>query len=150
MSADRPNRSARSTLLAERAHAMRQCPTWSEQVLWERALRRRGLGVEFRRQVVIGDQFIVDFLAPAQKLIVEVDGPYHQSSRVGTRVVRGSSSASATACCGSRLSWCVVIWPRRSRASAQRSSSSGAAKAPPWSVAVRCYLSALTERQTPQ
>jgi hypothetical protein len=54
MSADRPNRSARSTLLAERAHAMRQCPTWSEQVLWERVLRRRGLGVEFRRQVVIG------------------------------------------------------------------------------------------------
>src|SRR5688572_14982303 len=100
MSADRPNRSARSTLLAERAHAMRQCPTWSEQVLWECALRRRGLGVEFRRQVVIADRFIVDFLAPAQKLIVEVDGPYHQSvqsrdarrerklERLGYRILR--------------------------------------------------------------
>ncbi len=81
MSAHRPNRSARSTLLAERAQAMRQCPTWSEQVLWERVLRRRGLGVEFRRQVVIADQFIVDFLAPEQKLIVEVDGPYHVRTR---------------------------------------------------------------------
>ena len=87
MSARRPNRSARSTLLAERAHAMRQFPTHSEQLLWECALRRRALGVEFRRQVVIADQFIVDFLAPAQKLIVEVDGPYHQSvqSRDGRR-----------------------------------------------------------------
>jgi very-short-patch-repair endonuclease len=81
MSADRPNRSARSTLLAERAHAMRQCPTWSEQLLWECALRRRGLGVEFRRQVVIADQFIVDFLAPGQKLVVEVDGPCHERTR---------------------------------------------------------------------
>jgi ATP-dependent DNA helicase RecG len=80
MSAVSPNRFARSTLLAERAHAMRQCPTWSEQLLW-RALRCRGLGVEFRRQVVIADRFIVDFLAPAQKLIVEVDGPYHQSAQ---------------------------------------------------------------------
>jgi very-short-patch-repair endonuclease len=79
MSADPPDRSARSTLLAERAHAMRQRPTDSEQLLWELALRRRGLGVEFRRQVVIADRFIVDFLAPARRLIVEVGGPYHQS-----------------------------------------------------------------------
>ena len=56
----RPHRSARSTLLAERAHAMRVCPTDTEQKLW-RVLRRRGLGVEFRRQVVIAERFIVDF-----------------------------------------------------------------------------------------
>ena len=78
---------------------MRQCPTWSEQLLWECALRRRGLGVEFRRHVVIAD-FIVDFLAPAQKLIAEVDGLYHQRAqsadarrerklvRLGYRVLR--------------------------------------------------------------
>jgi very-short-patch-repair endonuclease len=100
MSADRPNRSARSTLLSERAHAMRQSPTWSEQLLWECALRRRGLGVEFRRQVVIADRYIVDFLAPASKLVVEIDGPYHQRmqnadarrerklARLGYRVLR--------------------------------------------------------------
>jgi very-short-patch-repair endonuclease len=32
--------------------------------------------VWFRRQVVIG-HFIVDFLAPRKRLIVEVDGGYH-------------------------------------------------------------------------
>ena len=69
----RPNRYARSALLAERAHAMRQSRTASEQRLWQLALRKRGLGVEFRRQVVIAN-FIVDFLAPEFKLVVEVDG----------------------------------------------------------------------------
>jgi very-short-patch-repair endonuclease len=81
MQAFRPNRSARSTLLAERAHAMRRCPTDSEQKLW-RALRSRGLAVEFRRQVVIANRFIVDFLAPSVKLVVEVDGAAcHQRRR---------------------------------------------------------------------
>src|SRR5688572_14160124 len=75
-----PNRSARSRLLAERAQAMRECPSESEQRLW-RALRCRGLGVEFRRQVVIGERFIVDFVAPAAKLGVEVDGRYHGRRR---------------------------------------------------------------------
>jgi very-short-patch-repair endonuclease len=99
MQANRPNRSARSTLLAERAHAMRQCPTPSEEALW-RALRRRGMGVEFRRQVVIADRFIVDFVSPAARLVVEVDGKYHDRThaadarrdrklaRLGYRVLR--------------------------------------------------------------
>ena len=94
-----PNRRARSRLLAERAHAMRDCPSDSEQRLW-RALRCRGLGVEFRRQVVIAERFIVDFVAPARNLIVEVDGPYHarrvaadasrdrKLARLGYRVLR--------------------------------------------------------------
>jgi very-short-patch-repair endonuclease len=81
-----PNRCARSRLLAERAHAMRQCPSDSEFRLWHFALNRHGLGVEFRRQVVIADRFIADFVAPAVKLIVEVDGPYHAR--------RGSADAS--------------------------------------------------------
>jgi very-short-patch-repair endonuclease len=38
-------------------------------------------GVRFRRQAVIGDS-IVDFLAPAVSLVVEVDGGYH-SRRCG-------------------------------------------------------------------
>ena len=78
----RPQRSARSTLLAERAHALRSAPTDSEQKLWQLALRAGGLGVEFRRQVVIADRFIVDFLAPPHRLIVEVDGfEYHRRRR---------------------------------------------------------------------
>jgi very-short-patch-repair endonuclease len=76
----RPHRSARSTLLAERAYAMRVCPTDTEQKLW-RALRCRGLGIEFRRQVVIANRFIVDFLAPSARLVVEIDGGYHERRR---------------------------------------------------------------------
>ena len=53
-----------------RAHA-----TPSEALLW-RELRGGRLGVRFVRQVVIG-RFIVDFLAPAVRLVVEVDGGYH-------------------------------------------------------------------------
>ncbi len=43
--------------------------------LWAR-LSGSQLGVAFRRQVVLGE-YIVDFLAPACRLVVEVDGAYH-------------------------------------------------------------------------
>jgi very-short-patch-repair endonuclease len=43
-------------------------------------VRGKKLGVAFKRQVVV-DRYIVDLLAPAVKLIVEVDGPYHSRSR---------------------------------------------------------------------
>ena len=77
---------------------MRSCPTWSEARLW-RAISGRKLGVQFRRQVVIGE-FIVDFLAPSARLAIEVDGPYHTQrkaadarrdralARLGYRVLR--------------------------------------------------------------
>ena len=48
-------------------------------MLW-RCLAGKRLGVAFRRQVVV-DRFVVDFAAPAARLIVEVDGGYH-SQRV--------------------------------------------------------------------
>jgi very-short-patch-repair endonuclease len=88
----------RQALLEERAHAMRHQPTQSEAKLWE-ALRGGQLGVHFKRQVRIGE-FIVDFLAPAVKLVVEVDGGWHRGrvaadarrdrklARLGYRVVR--------------------------------------------------------------
>ncbi len=65
----------RQSLLEERAHAMRHQPTPSEAKLFE-AIRGGRLGVAFKRQVRIGG-FIVDFLAPAAKLVVEVDGGSH-------------------------------------------------------------------------
>jgi hypothetical protein len=58
------------------------------------------LGVTFRRQVPLGP-FIVDFLAPSARLVVEVDGGYHELrakadarrtrwlERRGYRVLRG-------------------------------------------------------------
>ena len=66
---------------------MRQCPTDSEEKLW-RALRGRALGVEFRRQVVIANRFIVDFLAPSVKLVVEVDGRAYHACRRGADAQR--------------------------------------------------------------
>ena len=82
------------------ARSMRQQPTASERALWAE-LSGGKLGVWFRRQVVVGAS-IVDFLAPARKLVVEVDGGYHTDvgrqradalrdrrlERAGYRVVR--------------------------------------------------------------
>jgi len=59
------------------ARRMRKEPTQSERLLWA-VLSGGKLGVSFRRQVVIGTS-IVDFFAPARKLVVEVDGGYHRS-----------------------------------------------------------------------
>jgi len=71
------NRSAaRVALLDERARGMRASLTASEALLWAR-LRGRRLGVVFRRQVPLLGRFIADFLAPAERLAVEIDGGYH-------------------------------------------------------------------------
>jgi len=65
---------------------MRFYPTATEALLWSR-LRARQLGVTFRRQVVIGE-FIVDFLAPQSRLIVEVDGDDYHAGRVSADAAR--------------------------------------------------------------
>lgn len=79
-----PQNSARSALLEERARIMRSAPTLSEARLWSQLSGGR-LGVGFRRQVVVG-QYIADFLAPAPRLVVEVDGAYHaRRSRADAR-----------------------------------------------------------------
>lgn len=41
-------------------------------------LRRKQLGVIFRRQYII-DEYIVDFVYLSRQLIVEVDGKYHNA-----------------------------------------------------------------------
>ncbi len=93
----------RAAVLAERACAMRASPTSTEQLLWQR-IRGRRLGVLFRRQVPLLGRFIADFLAPAQRLVIEVDGAYHgvrggadarrdaALERAGYRVVRVNAS----------------------------------------------------------
>ncbi len=62
-------------ILKEHAKENRQNPTDAENVLWE-ALRNKQLGDKFRRQHVIGD-FIADFISLSSKLVIEVDGEYH-------------------------------------------------------------------------
>ena len=62
-------------VLRERAWLMRHVPEESEAALWQ-TLRRRQLGVCFRRQAVL-QGYIADFYASEAKLVVEVDGPWH-------------------------------------------------------------------------
>jgi primosomal protein N' len=64
-------------LLKPLAQEKRDKPTPAENHLWQH-LRRRQLGAfKFRRQHVI-ERFIVDFYSHEARLIVEVDGEYHQ------------------------------------------------------------------------
>jgi len=69
----------------------RDVPRSSEWLLWQ-ALKRRQLGVTFRRQVVLCG-YIADFYASSVKLIVEVDGAWHATRRADTRRDRVLSRA---------------------------------------------------------
>ena len=62
-------------LLKENAKSMRLEPTEAEDLLWQN-LRGLKLGVKFRRQQPV-DIFIPDFVCTQKKLIIEVDGEYH-------------------------------------------------------------------------
>jgi very-short-patch-repair endonuclease len=63
--------------MVEVAREFRKVPTPSEATLWSLLRDRQIDRVKFRRQQPIGP-FVVDFLAPRQRLIVEVDGPVHE------------------------------------------------------------------------
>ena len=62
--------------LKTQARSLRTNPTDAELHLWYRLRRKQILGVQFYRQKAIGN-FIVDFYAPAARLVVEVDGAHH-------------------------------------------------------------------------
>jgi very-short-patch-repair endonuclease len=58
------------------SYHLRHNPTQAETMLWQ-ALRMHQLnGIHFRRQHAIGP-YIVDFVAPRHKLIIELDGSQH-------------------------------------------------------------------------
>ncbi len=93
-----PSQQAQSRIQLHAAQ-MRSHLTPSEAKLWG-AIHRRQLGVQFRRQVVIGGKWVADFVAPQVRLIVEVDGLCHgrrasadarrdaKLARLGYRVLR--------------------------------------------------------------
>lgn len=62
-----------SSRLELRARQMRSNLNPPEQAMWAE-LRGGRLGVWFKRQVVLGNRYIVDFLAPKVRVVVEVDG----------------------------------------------------------------------------
>ena len=55
---------------------LRNNMTNAEQLLWSRLRRKQLLNVQFYRQKPLGN-FIVDFYAPAARLVIEVDGGQH-------------------------------------------------------------------------
>ncbi len=65
-------------LLRQFSQENRKNPTEAESILWN-ALRASQCGVRFRRQHIIGD-YIADFVCLPRKLIIEVDGGYHNKS----------------------------------------------------------------------
>ena len=62
--------------MRERARAMRSDMTEAERRLWQAIRARRLMGLRFRRQIVLGD-YIVDFVCPSHRLIIELDGSQH-------------------------------------------------------------------------
>jgi len=66
-------------LLKERAKAMRHEPAEAEHRLWQILRAKRLAGYKFKRQLVI-DYYIVDFVCPKHKLIVEADGSQRAES----------------------------------------------------------------------
>lgn len=68
---------ARTNNLKDRARSLRRNSTDAEQKLWQCLRNRQLAGAKFRRQVQIGN-YIVDFLCPVARLIVELDGGQHR------------------------------------------------------------------------
>ena len=62
-------------LLKGYARENRRNQTLAETFLWDN-IRDEALGVKFLRQHIIGD-YIVDFFARSEGLVIEVDGAYH-------------------------------------------------------------------------
>ena len=65
--------------LKEPSRSLRKEMTDAEQALWSRLRRKQVLGIQFYRQKPIGP-YILDFYAPAAKLVIEVDGGQHSET----------------------------------------------------------------------
>ena len=63
----------------DNAKSMRHKPTEAENVLWQ-FLRAKKTGCKFRRQHLVLD-YIPDFICLEKKLIVEIDGGYHNEQK---------------------------------------------------------------------
>ncbi|RIK44181.1 MAG: endonuclease [Chloroflexi bacterium] len=62
----------------EKVRALRRRATPAEQKLWEALRSQQVAGMKFRRQHLIG-AFVVDFCCTSHRLVVELDGGYHDA-----------------------------------------------------------------------
>jgi very-short-patch-repair endonuclease len=67
----------------EYARELRENPTKSEKLLWE-SLKNKQLGLRFRRQEVLHG-YIADFYCPKRRLIIELDGKFHDKEKDAQR-----------------------------------------------------------------
>ncbi|WP_295490952.1 endonuclease domain-containing protein [Sphingorhabdus sp. EL138] len=68
---------SRHELLKNRARSMRANPTVAERKLWYILRDKRLNGLRWRRQQVIDDRYIVDFICFEHRVIIEADGSQH-------------------------------------------------------------------------
>jgi very-short-patch-repair endonuclease len=66
-------------VLLRLAREQRANAVQAETIVWRAIRDRRREGAKFRRQVALGN-FIVDFAGFDRRVIVEVDGPTHESA----------------------------------------------------------------------
>ena len=59
-----------------KARHLRKTQTKAEATLWEQLRNRKICGYKFRRQQIL-EEMIVDFFCAEKKIIIELDGPYH-------------------------------------------------------------------------
>ena len=64
-----------------RARQLRQATTSAEEALWSMLRGRRHQRLKFRRQAPVAG-FVVDFLCPELKLVIELDGGVHDLREV--------------------------------------------------------------------
>lgn len=67
-----------SELKKSQSREFRKNPTETENIFWQAVRNRRIGGLKFRRQQVI-EGFIVDFFCEEKKLVVEIDGSFHNT-----------------------------------------------------------------------
>lgn len=75
MSADHLHKGAKGKLFSF-ARANRRGQTTAEELLWQNLRNRKLSGFKFRRQHPVAD-FIADFYCHEAKLLIEIDGAYH-------------------------------------------------------------------------
>jgi very-short-patch-repair endonuclease len=67
--------------LIQRARTMRANPTDAERKLWYLLKQRRLMELRWRRQQIIDDRYLVDFICFEHRLIVEADGSQHSDNK---------------------------------------------------------------------
>jgi very-short-patch-repair endonuclease len=79
-SAPRPPTKQLREQLVQAAREMRRDPTLAEKTLWERIRNCQLAGCKFRRRHTI-DRFVADFYCAQRNLVIEVDGPIHNTQQ---------------------------------------------------------------------